>query len=201
MLKPEDILDFWFGTLDEEGMPSPEKKAIWFAATKATDQLIRRRFHSFVMLASEKGLPNWEETAQGRLALILLLDQFSRNIYRGLALAFSNDRQALELALEGVRKGVDLQLPLVQRAFFYMPLQHSEQREVQKRSVELFEQLYATGQGPVKELLKGFIDYAREHRQIIERFGRFPHRNAVLKRPSTEAEQIYLEGGAPRYGQ
>src|SRR5690606_40596185 len=82
-----------------------------------------------------------------------------------------------------------------------MPLQHSERRQDQQRSVELFEQLHATGEGAVKELLKGFLDYAREHREIVERFGRFPHRNGVLKRPSTEAEIAYLNEGAPRYGQ
>ncbi len=201
MLKPDEILDFWFGPLDAEGMPAKEKYSLWFSGSKQTDQLIRRRFHSYVTLASENGLPDWEETPQGRLALILLLDQFSRNIYRGLALAFSNDRQARALCLDGVARGMDVDLPLVQRAFFYMPLQHSERREDQKRSVELFEQLHATGKGPVKELLKGFLDYAHDHLQVIERFGRFPHRNAVLKRPSTEAEIAYLDGGAPRYGQ
>src|SRR5690606_8998287 len=104
-------------------------------------------------------------------------------------------------ALPILARGMDVDLPLVQRAFFYMPLQHSERREDQIRSVELFEQLHATGKGPVKELLKGFLDYAHDHLQVIERFGRFPHRNAVLKRPSTEAEIAYLDGGAPRYGQ
>lgn len=201
MLKPKDILDFWFGPLSGDGMPAKEKQAQWFSTSKQTDQWIRRRFQSFVMLASENGLPHWEETPEGRLAMILLLDQFSRNIYRGLELAFSNDRQALALCLDGLNKGMDVNLPLVQRAFFYMPLQHSERRQDQQRSVELFEQLHATGEGAVKELLKGFLDYAREHREIVERFGRFPHRNGVLKRPSTEAEIAYLNEGAPRYGQ
>lgn len=201
MLKPEDILDFWFGPLDENGMPAQEKQAQWFSSSKQTDQWIRRRFHSYVTFASENGLPDWEGTPQGRLAMLLLLDQFSRNIYRGMALAFSNDRQALALCLSGLEKGMDVDLPLVQRAFFYMPLQHSERRKDQQLSVELFEQLHATGEGPVKEVLKGFLGYAREHREIIERFGRFPHRNAVLKRVSTPAETAYLNEGAPRYGQ
>lgn len=200
MLKPRDILDFWFGPLDEAGLPAPEKEKLWFRVDKAFDQLVRRRFLSYVLMASEEALNDWVETPDGRLALILLLDQFPRNIFRGTAMAFEYDVQARRLCREGLRRGDDVNLPIIHRAFFYMPMQHSERREDQAESVALFEQLHAASRDQLKDKIGVFLHYARDHRDVVQRFGRFPHRNAVLKRASTEAEEAFLRQ-AERYGQ
>ncbi len=201
MLQPKDIIDFWFGPLDTAGMPDGEKYELWFRATRQLDQLIRRRFMSYVTMASENGLEHWEATPEGRLALILLLDQFSRNIYRGTAMAFEYDRQARVLCRAGLTRGDDVRLPEIQRAFFYLPLEHSERREDQADSVAFYEQLYVVSQGPLREMMRGFLEYAREHQAIIERFGRFPHRNAILRRVNRVDEEEYLRNGAPSFGQ
>ncbi|SFR43157.1 Uncharacterized conserved protein, DUF924 family [Marinobacter daqiaonensis] len=196
-----ELLDFWFGPLDEYGLPDREHRERWFRSSRAFDQEIRRRFISMVLFASENGLEHWRQEPGGRLAEILLLDQFTRHIYRGGELAFSNDRQAASLCLEGLGAGVDHRLVAIQRAFFYMPLQHAEKLEHQDRSVELYERLAASEDGPLGAFLESFLQSARDHRQIIQRFGRFPHRNRALKRRSTPEEQQYLEGGGASYGQ
>ena len=196
-----ELLDFWFGELDENGLPDREHRERWFRSSRAFDQEIRRRFISMVLFASENGLEQWRREPGGRLAEILLLDQFTRHIHRGGGMAFSNDRQAIALCLEGLDKGADVILVPIQRAFFYMPLQHSENRAHQDRSVELYEQLAASSEGPLGVFLGSFLESARNHRSVVQRFGRFPHRNAALKRPSTPEEQAYLSAGARTFGQ
>ncbi len=196
-----ELLYFWFGDLDEYGLPDREHRERWFRSSRAFDQEIRRRFISMVLFASENGLENWRSEPGGRLAEILLLDQFTRQIHRGGELAFSNDRQAMTLCLEGLEQGADVPLPAIYRAFFYMPLQHSESPEVQDRSVALYEQLAASESGPLGAFLESFLESALDHRQVIRTFGRFPHRNQALKRASTPEEQTYLEAGGSGYGQ
>ena len=195
-----EILDFWFGELDEHGLPDGFHRNRWFRASRAFDKEIRRLFMSMVLFASEDGLSHWRSKPGGALAEILLLDQFTRQIYRGGALAFQNDRLAVRLCKESLRSGHDMALPLVQRGFLYMPLQHSEKRDDQALSVECYEQLAAATQGIAGEFMNSFLQSARDHRDIIERFGRFPHRNAALKRRSGPEEKIYLEAGK-RFGQ
>ncbi|GGE70388.1 hypothetical protein GCM10011533_23510 [Streptosporangium jomthongense] len=196
----KEILDFWFGSFDEHGLPDSFHRNRWFRVSKAFDREIRRRFLSMVLFASEQGLDHWRREPGGRLAEILLLDQFSRNIFRGGALAFEQDKLANRLCKEAMRKGHDMSLPPVQRAFMYMPLQHAENREDQALSVECYEQLVASTTGILQEFLGSFLKSAEDHRQIIDRFGRFPHRNQALGRASTEAEKEYL-GTARRFGQ
>ncbi|MFL1404991.1 DUF924 family protein [Marinobacter sp. M1N3S26] len=196
-----ELLDFWFGPLDEHGLPDREHRERWFRSSRAFDQEIRRRFLSMVLFASENGLEQWRTEPGGRLAEIILLDQFTRNIHRGGAMAFSNDAQAIRLCLEGLEAGADVRLVPIQRAFLYMPLQHSEKLTHQDRSVALYDQLAASTDGPLGTFLGSFLESAREHRAVIERFGRFPHRNGALKRPSTPEERDYLGAGASTYGQ
>lgn len=196
----KEILDFWFGDLDDQGLPDSFHRNRWFRASKKFDQEVRRRFLSMVLFASEQGLDHWRKTAGGSLAEILLLDQFSRNIFRGGVLAFEQDKLANRLCKEAMRKGHDMALPPVQRAFMYMPLEHSERPEDQALSVECYEQLVASTAGNLKSLMQGFLRSARDHQEIIERFGRFPHRNQVLGRSSSAAEEEYL-GTARRFGQ
>lgn len=196
----KELLDFWFGKLDEQGLPDREHRNRWFRSDRAFDQEIRRRFMSLVLFASEQGLDHWRDKPGGALAEILLLDQFTRNIFRGGAMAFENDRLARELCLQAMQRGQDLELPAVQRAFLYMPLQHSEKRKDQDLSVECYQQLAATTQGVPGEFLGSFLQSALDHREIIVQFGRFPHRNQALKRSSTPEELQYLKG-ARRFGQ
>ena len=196
-----ELLDFWFGPLDDNGLPDRAHRERWFRSSRAFDQEIRRRFISMVLFASENGLEHWRQEPGGRLAEIILLDQFTRNIHRGGALAFSNDRQALALALEGLDRGADVSLVPIQRAFFYMPLQHAEKLAHQDRAVELYDQLAASTHGPLRAFLESFLESAEDHRAVIRQFGRFPHRNAALKRSSTEEEKAYLASGGSSYGQ
>lgn len=195
-----EILDFWFGELDELGLPDEFHRNRWFRSSRAFDQEIRRRFLSMVLLASEDGLAHWRREPGGSLAEIILLDQFTRNIYRGGALAFEQDALGSKLCKAALRKGHDMALPPIQRAFMYMPLQHSERIGDQDLAVECYEQLLASTDGILGEFLDSFLQSALDHRDIIREFGRFPHRNDVLKRASTEAERDYLKG-ARRFGQ
>ncbi|MBQ0833823.1 DUF924 family protein [Marinobacter sp.] len=196
----KEILDFWFGDLDENGLPDSFHRNRWFRSSKRFDQEIRRRFLSMVLFASEQGLDHWRKAPGGRLAEIILLDQFSRNIFRGGALAFEQDKLANKLCKEAMRKGYDMSLSPVQRAFIYMPLEHAERLEDQVLSVECYEQLVASTSGVLQDFMNSFLQSAQDHKGIIERFGRFPHRNQALGRTSTEAEKDYL-GTARRFGQ
>ncbi|MEC7815263.1 MAG: DUF924 family protein [Pseudomonadota bacterium] len=196
----KELLDFWFGELDEQGLPDAFHRNRWFRSDRAFDQEIRRRFMSLVLLASEGGLEHWRSGAGGALAEILLLDQFTRNIFRGNSLAFDNDTQARRLCIKAMEQGFDQALPAVQRAFLYMPLQHSERLKDQRTSVTCYEQLAATHDGLLGDFLGSFAQSARDHHDIVARFGRFPHRNKALGRRSSPEEKAYLEG-APRFGQ
>ncbi|MDI9245236.1 DUF924 family protein [Marinobacter sp. CHS3-4] len=196
----KEILDFWFGSLDDNGLPDSFHRNRWFKASRSFDQEIRRRFMSMVLFASEDGLKHWRSKPGGALAEIILLDQFTRQIHRGGALAFENDAQAIRLCKAALRAGHDMALPPVQRAFLYMPLQHSEKMEDQSLSVECYEQLAASTDGIAGDFMQSFLQSARDHKDIIERFGRFPHRNAALKRKNSPDEEAYLKNGK-RFGQ
>lgn len=181
-MKP--ILDFWFA----DG-PDGFRRA-WFQRDDGFDAEIRARFGALVAPAREGALDGWAATPEGALALLILLDQFPRNLFRGSAEAFASDAHALSLAREVVlRRRLDLALTPTQRAFLYLPFEHAEDMAAQDLSVALFEGLR---DNPVAAAPGGAIDYAWRHRAVIARYGRFPHRNAVLGRESTPAELIYL---------
>lgn len=199
MSRQGEVLDFWFGPLGPDGFPREDRARLWFGGGSEVDDAIRARFATDVELAGSGGLDPWGETARGRLALILLLDQFPRNLFRGTARAFAHDVRAVQQALAGLEAGQDRQLAPVERAFFYLPLEHAEDRALQRRSVEAYEGLVREFPSAATQL-QGFLDYAIEHRDVIERFGRFPHRNAILGRPSTPDERAFLETAA-RWGQ
>jgi uncharacterized protein (DUF924 family) len=171
------VLDFWFGRHE-----TPRFRKFWFAKSFATDRRIRERFRKALEAAKAGKLDHWKKTPRGRLALIILLDQFSRNIYRGERTSFAADAKALRLAQEGIRTGHHRQLHPLERIFFYMPFMHSEKKAHQKRSVDLFTKLR----------MKENLWYAKEHQRVIDEFGRFPHRNAILGRRSTKKELEYL---------
>lgn len=185
-----DILGFWFGALDEQGLSLPEQNSLWFKASEITDQRCRKHFGAAHSQAIDGELDHWAKTDSGLMALIVLLDQFSRNIYRGTPQAFSGDARALAQAQEAINAGRHLQLPAIHRVFLYLPLEHSETLAVQETCVELFAGLEVVTS---HEIFAGFSRYAVAHRDAIAQFGRFPHRNAILQRESTEAELQYLE--------
>ena len=200
MKQIDEILSFWFGPLTPDGLPVADRSQLWFGFDRHTDKLIRERFGAHLQQACQGELASWEQQARGRLALILLLDQFSRNIYRATPRAFAQDAMALSLALEGIDRTHDQELNATERVFFYMPLQHCESLAMQDRSVEQYQHLLQVLAPATVVRLRGFLDHATQHRDIIRRFGRFPHRNRILGRDSTAAECEYL-GGATTFGQ
>lgn len=188
----EDVLGFWFGICGQDGAIDPARRKMWFKGGAKHDAEIRERFGGLHERAGRGGLEDWTTTARGRLALIVILDQFSRHIHRGTARAFSQDPTAQQLTLAGIDEGVDRQLAPVEQSFFYLPLEHAEDRALQARSVQCYEGLARTVAEAWRRDYESFLDYARRHRAIIERFGRFPHRNAALGRPSTAEELTFL---------
>lgn len=189
---PQEVLAFWLGAypLDEATMLGVQKQ--WFQKVARFDQQIRQRFGATLVAALAGQLQAWAQDAEGRLALILVLDQFTRNAFRGQAASFAGDPQALALALEGLERGDDARLPPMARPFVYLPLEHAEDLAMQQRAVQLFDALPAQAEGEVAQSLAKNADYAHRHLAVIQRFGRFPHRNAILGRTSTQEELDYL---------
>jgi len=184
------IHDFWFGELTAEGVCSSDRHGLWFGADKAVDSTCRERFGAALEQALAGALDGWADTDRGLVALVVLLDQFSRNIHRGTPRAFAGDGHALALALDAIDSGRDLHLPAIHRVFLYLPLEHCEDIDVQDRCVALFQ---ALADAMASELFSGFARYAGAHREVIAAFGRFPHRNAILGRPSSAGELAWLE--------
>ncbi|MEP6607273.1 MAG: DUF924 family protein [Burkholderiaceae bacterium] len=184
------VLDFWFGTSDDAHFGEP--RAVWFSKSDATDQQIRRQFGTTVEAALREELHAWTATSRGTLALIVMLDQFTRNIYRETVRAFAGDPAALRLASTMVDRGDDRKLRLVERWFAYMPFQHSEFLVDQHESLRLFRQLELDG-------LSEPLPWAVKHLEIIDRFGRFPHRNSIMGRVSTDAELEFLQSQGSRF--
>lgn len=186
MVSQTEILDFWFGRLPSE-TGSGQRRQVWFTKEAAFDQEIRTRFEAVYAKAAAGNLDTWQETPAGCLALILLLDQFPRNLFRSDPRAFATDGKALALTQLAIARGFDQSLPPVQRWFLYLPLMHSEDLDHQQRSVELFATLQHDPD------VATAYPYAIKHRDVIQRFGRFPHRNAVLGRANTPAETAFLQ--------
>lgn len=192
MAAPADVLSFWFGDLSS-GAVTPEVAKRWFEKDPAFDEAARAAFEPDAHAAMQGQRDEWASSPRGTLALVILLDQLTRNIYRDTPKAFAGDARALALSREAVARGDDRALSPVERIFLYMPHMHSEDLEVQERSVELFEALARELEGPLREMADSSADFARRHRDIIARFHRFPHRNAILGRPSTDEELAFLE--------
>ena len=200
-LRIHTILKFWF---TEQQLSAPQidgRMDVWFGEDTVFDEEITQNFSQDVEDASEGRLDHWASDPDGRLALILLLDQFRRNIYRSKADAFKKDKAALKLCVEGAMEKKDQGLSPIQRVFFYMPLQHAESRKVQEKSCEIYNKL-ADGVSPTyKETFKTVAQFAELHADIVRQYGRFPHRNAILGRENTPEEDVYLAGDTPNFGQ
>ncbi len=187
----EHVLGFWFGTGDF-------RKELWFEPSVATDRHIRDCFAATRAQARVGELNSWTATPRGRLALIIVLDQLSRNIYRDLPEAFAADPQAQRVCLEGLEHGHDRHLDVFERVFFYMPLMHAETLALQEQGITVFHDLAANAAPEHEAACQSTLRHAIAHRDVIARFGRFPHRNAVLGRPSTPEELGHLQHG--RFG-
>jgi uncharacterized protein (DUF924 family) len=188
----EEILGFWFGSNADDAAAAAEKAALWWKKDARTDQEIARRFAAQADAAREGRLADWSGAARGRLALILLTDQFPRSIHRNQARAFAADPVAQTLALDGVALGHDRELRRIERVFFYLPLEHAESKALQEQSTAHFSALEREADPSMRAVFADFLNYAVRHRAIIERFGRFPHRNAALGRTSTPEEEAFL---------
>lgn len=197
-----EVLDTWFGPMTD-GLCSAERRRSMFRADPEQDAMIRTRFGADVELALGGGLDKWAMSAAGRLALVVLLDQFTRNIFRGSARAWDGDDAALRFAREGIGRGDDSLLQTEHRVFLYLPFEHSESLADQHTCVLLMERLrdaQPAGADAVA-VLDGYLQHAALHRDLIARFGRFPHRNRALGRDSTDPEREYLTTDGRSFGQ
>lgn len=190
MSRPEDILTFWFG--EDLGNPLIHS-AKWWKKDPDFDREIQTRFETDLQMATSGGLESWRERPEACLAYIILLDQFSRNIYRDTPRSFAQDPLALQAALQAIDQGLDREIPLMARAFYYLPLMHAEDREKQNRCVQIFAGLVQEAPMELKKMFQVNYDFARRHAAIIEQFGRFPHRNKILGRASTAEEIEFLK--------
>ena len=198
-VEARELLDYWFGRPGPSGLPPDDRYSLWFGASEGVDAQLHSAFGKLVADAAAGRLDEWAETPEGRLALILLTDQLPRNLFRGRSGAFATDARALELALTGIANGDDGSLAPIKRVFFYLPLEHAEDRAMQDRAVDLFERLERDAPEGGERMFALFTDYARKHRDVIARFGRFPHRNAVLDRESTPEEVAFLAENGPGF--
>ena len=190
--KQQKIVDFWFGELFADGLAEKKISKRWYKNDPNFDKLMRENFENDIEMAKKGKYGKWKETTLGSLTLILLCDQFTRNIYRDTEKMFSCDEIARVVAQEAIEKGFDRELPMAQRQFIYMPFMHAESNELQEKSVELFQRLRVEVVEHVKEYVP--VKYAKAHQWIIRKFGRFPQRNKILGRTSTSDEIEFLKG-------
>ena len=206
MDEARSVRDFWFGRLPLSAEGFNRRMRFWFGDESSPlrqrrDQHIRVRFGALLERAARGELASWADGPRRRLSLILLLDQFPRNVYRGTARAFATDPQALALALSGMQSAADAALTVVERIFFYMPLQHAERPEVQEESVAAFRRLLSEAPESLRGHFASALRSAENHHEIIERFGRFPYRNRTLGRECSPAELEWLRAGGSSFGQ
>ncbi len=193
MESPDTIREFWFGAEADDALVAQQRSALWWKKDARTDAHIRRRFEACVLAAARHELDAWSSSAAGCLALIILTDQFPRNMYRDTPQAFAFDALAQAWCKQGLRDGVHQALRPIERVFFYLPLEHAESLPDQERVVELFRQLATEADAGHEAVFEGFLDFAQRHRDVIARFGRFPHRNRIIGRPSTAEELAFLK--------
>jgi uncharacterized protein (DUF924 family) len=207
MDEARQVRDFWFGKPPLSAQALNQRLALWFPGDESTDvvrerdEAIRVRFGDLAERAASGELASWADSPRRCLSLLLLLDQFPRNLYRGTARAFAGDERALAVTLAGMQSAADGALDIVERIFFYMPLQHSEVREVQDESVAAYRRLLTEAPQELRGAFESSLEAAQTHKSIVERFGRFPHRNRALGRVSTAAEEAWLRANGDRMGQ
>lgn len=186
------VIDFWFGSDPSDTVVAQQKSTLWWAKKDETDREIAQRFGDHIELAARGELNAWTESPRSMLALILLTDQFPRSAYRNTPKAFAYDFFAQQWCRTGLEQGMDRQLRPIERIFFYLPLEHAESMELQEQSVRLYTKLFQEVPSNQVDQFRGYLTFALRHRSIIARFGRFPHRNAILGRVSTPEEEAFL---------
>jgi len=206
MQNASQVLEFWFGRGPWDAAHLTERSSFWFGgddpkAVAARDAQIREKLEPLLELAARGEFASWAASPRRRLALIILFDQVPRNAYRGTAAAFAFDREALALTVEGMQLAADAALDPLERLFFYLPLEHAESLEAQETAVAALDRLAGDAPEHLREFCVYCAGFARQHRDIIAKFGRFPHRNAVLGRESTAAEIEWLDSEGERFGQ
>ncbi|MCB1110641.1 MAG: DUF924 domain-containing protein [Chlamydiia bacterium] len=199
--RQNQILFFWFGKLSEETQWDADKSKLWFSSSEELDREIQETFGEDIERAASGDYQGWENTPRGRLALILLLDQFPRNVFRGTPQAYQFDARAQKLSLEGIAHGQDQELYPIERQFFYLPLMHAESLEHQLLSLFVFQKLTQEVDPSIREHFSLTEGYAKHHFETVRTYGRFPHRNAILERVNTQEEAAYLAASSETYGQ
>ena len=199
IVNAQKVLQFWFGELDNKEHFPVDKASMWFKNGADYDAIIRADFLSIHQQASSHQLDDWRLYPKSLLALIIVLDQFSRHLYRNTAQAFAQDKMAIECVIEGIKSNYDQDLYYVERQFFYMPLMHAEDITTQKLSVQMFKKLRDDVPDKLKEAYTNTLSFAESHQFVISKFGRFPELNDILGRESTKEEMAFLETGKYRF--
>lgn len=195
----QPLLDWWFGAPAPAVEVAAARGALWFGGRDSQDAEARERFGAQVEQAQAGGLGDWAQSPEGWLALILLLDQLPRMIHRATPRAFAGDRRAQALVREGLAQGWDTALPPIRRVFVYLVFEHAEDLASQDQAVRRFLALREAAAAAERDLFSDYLDYAERHQRVIARFGRFPHRNAILGRTSTTEELAFLEEPGSRF--
>ena len=191
--KVHELLKFWFGDLGHADLPTSDRTNLWFGENPQLREQMLKAFDAEYQDAVKGKLTTWKDTPRGRLALIILYDQFSRCLHRNSCAAFDFDIIAQKLCLDGLQEKMDQSLTLIERVFFYMPLVHAESSENQELSIRLFQQLVSLSMTETTQVYQLFLAYAYAHFKVIKEFGRFPQRNKLLDRESTVAEVNFLK--------
>jgi uncharacterized protein (DUF924 family) len=196
---PDAILDYWFGDAAAATQIAAQQSKLWFGKTVERDREIAERFGATFDAASAGKLAHWAEQPRGRLALIIVLDQFPHHIHRATPQAFSQDDKALALTLGAMESGADRALRPIERVFVYLPLQHAEALAMQDIALARYGELCAAADASERALFDAYLDYARKHQAVVAHFGRFPHRNEILGRSSSAEEIEFLKQPGSRF--
>lgn len=199
IVTPEAVLDYWFGAFGTAREIAERQSKLWFGKSPEKDHEVSERFTPTFKAAISGLLDNWATSPRGRLALIIVLDQFPHHIHRDTPEAFAQDAKALALSLAALATGGDQSLTLIERVFLYLPLEHAESIAMQDLSVAQYQQLVTEANEAERVLFANFLDYAHKHREVVLRFGRFPHRNDMLGRPSSAEEIAFLKQPGSRF--
>lgn len=188
-----EIIDYWFGRVEETVMPTSNRNRIWFNGGRVVDDEIKEKFGDDFDKAVLGEYDHWDATPRGSLALVIILDQFSRNIHRDTPMAFTQDQKALDVCVRGIERQFDHAISLIERAFYYMPFMHSESIDMQQTSMRAYKMLVDLSFPEARPTFENFFEYAVKHFEIIEKYGRYPYRNTILGRESTPEEVEYIE--------
>lgn len=191
--KVDQILDYWFGTVNQTTLPSQRRAQLWFGINEKITATIQKKFEQDIIRARLGHYDDWIEEPRSALALILLLDQFPRKVYHVTSAAYSSDNKALEICLKGLQSNSIAQLNLIERVFFLMPLVHTENLKTQYESIRQYEQLMKLSMPEFRNVYENFFEYAAYHFKVIERFSRFPDRNLAMGRDSSISEKEFLK--------